>query len=1274
MRSEGRPLPALALAILLAFPAILAIPALAPGESSADHSRPSVLLRFRAGEYDPDRQPPPLPRPLVLDRPQGVFIVQFDGPVLVEWARWLSERGDILAYIPDFAFVVRSPDSSPASLRSHPNVRFVGPFEPGFKLEPALRLDGTERRLNIVPFPGADLSALGRRLASLGAAILQEDPFLVVASATGRTALRLAFDPDVQWIEEAGEDSPDNHRASIISAVRSAKDGAYDWNGTDSLWSYNATTGRFEGHAGQNVTVAVCDTGVDGTHPAFEGRMTGYVNYSGGTEWTDPGWHGTHVAGTVLGNGSRRAGDPGTAGYYAGMAPLANLVGQNRFSGGGNYTAFCRDAFRLNATIQSNSWSSSTASDGGKYETRAVAYDRLVRDADPDTDGNQTITEVFSAGNNGPGARTVSPPTTAKNVISVGAADNANGTTIASFSSRGPCLDGRVKPDIVAPGVSVTSARANSASSYWSASGTSMSCPVVSGAAAVAYGFHNGTRGAPPSPAMLKAVLLNGADPLPGYQWPGPDQGWGRLNLSRSLLNTTGRTIWSEDQNGNLSTGEWRNYTFRVTNSSELKLTLVWTDVPGALNANPALVNDLDLLLVSPSDVTYRGNQFTDGYSNQSAQNDTLNNVEMARLAAPETGWWTLSVRGANVPVGPQEFALVVSGPFGFVFPEAVDLRATDLRIAPQDPEEGDLLTVTGSLTNDGPVVLPQFDCRVRVMSDGGPVCETVLSAPRLAPGENWTLELGWVAVRGFYNATLEVDPLLDIPERLEDNNGLSAGFKVRGYGLVLSCAADRSAVDPGASAGYELSLENTGNAPDGILVAIEAPPGNGWSAALDSLLVQLGPGEARTVRATLACPAGAKAFGRASFDVRATSEGNSTYTSAVSLAAAVNQIFGLGLAAERTEMSVLPGETASFFLTLSNAGNGPDTYTLHSSAAFPAWPARLDTKRASLESGESENITLNVTPPVHALAFESCTVTVRSSDGGRAPDRTLTFTTRVRPVPGLRLELASSPPAILPGSSGRYLLRLTNAGNHEETFRLEASLPAGWTGGFDREAVRLPARGAATVSLLVSVPPGETPGVRALSATAVSSSNSSVNRTVALACPVGQLFGLETETALAAATVEPGNGTEFVFSLRNTGTGEDTFILELQGAKRFGWSGELNASEVTLSPGEAATFTLDVSTPSEETNGTNVIRVSVRSAGDPSETDELAFSVETVRPPEPARPAPPPPPPPPPPILDNSTIDVGRPRSLLLPGMVLAAAVLVVAVAALVYWRNRRK
>src|SRR5262249_15560180 len=164
--------------------------------------------------------------------------------------------------------------------------------------------------------------------------------------------------------------------------------------------------------------------------------------------------------------------------YGLGIAPFARMGSTAIFGpGSSSGTIWENDAYGLSARISSNSWGFTNIFQQpiARYDTNAQAYDRIVRDAQSGVAGNQQMIVVFAAGNSGSGANTVGSPGTAKNVITVGASENVRQTgtdgcgidntgadsanDITSFSSRGPVNssggDGRVKPDIVAPGTHI---------------------------------------------------------------------------------------------------------------------------------------------------------------------------------------------------------------------------------------------------------------------------------------------------------------------------------------------------------------------------------------------------------------------------------------------------------------------------------------------------------------------------------------------------------------------------------------------------------------------------------------------------------------------------------------------------------------------------------------------------------------------------------------------------------------------------------------------------
>jgi hypothetical protein len=315
------------------------------------------------------------------------------------------------------------------------------------------------------------------------------------------------------------------------------------------------------------------------------------------------------------------------------------------------------------------------------------------------------MTVVFAAGNDGSGANTVSTPATAKNVICVGAGENVRQTgtdgcgvsntgansanDVIGFSSRGPVNstggDGRIKPDIMAPGThieaGVPQSNYNGSSVcnqffpagqtlYGWSSGTSHSCPAVAGGAALVYqDFLNKALGAP-SPAMVKAYLMNSATHMTGTgandTLPSNNQGMGRMDLGRAF---DGGARLLVDQTQTLgTTGQTHQVTGSVSSTSQpFRVTLAWTDAPGPTTGAP-WVNNLDLEVTIGGN-TYRGNVFSGANSVTGGVADIRNNVESVFIPAGVSGSFTVTVRGTNIAgdgvpgnadTTDQDFALVI--------------------------------------------------------------------------------------------------------------------------------------------------------------------------------------------------------------------------------------------------------------------------------------------------------------------------------------------------------------------------------------------------------------------------------------------------------------------------------------------------------------------------------------------------------------------------------------------------------------------------------------
>jgi subtilisin family serine protease/fibronectin type 3 domain-containing protein len=456
---------------------------------------------------------------------------------------------------------------------------------------------------------------------------------------------------------------------------------------------------------GAGVVVGHNDSGVDQDHPDLPPESI--VATVGLMEYTDNG-HGTHTAGSVAGRGVLAA--PVNTSACGDMAPPlpfvrgvawgARLAVNNIFVRGlFDLQTMMRWAVDHGAQISTNSWGLySGFSSLRTYAAESAVVDRIVRDANPAEAGLQPLTIVFSAGNSGPRSGTVGAPGNAKNTVTVGATQNLrcgswvpenqpgpDVDTVTSFSSRGPA-QGRIKPDVVAPGADLLSAQSSeddadlpwdqdwTGQMYGLSAGTSMSCPLVAGAAAVFVQFYRETYAAEPSPALVKAALINGAvDTGAGY--PSHLQGWGRVHLERTINGPPNGFVTFVDQRElpELVTGaSWSTELEVFSSAVPLEVTLVWTDQPGEADSDHPLVNDLDLVVTGPDGAQYRGNVFSDDWStaDPGAEADGVNPVEVVMVPAPEPGPWQLEVRAAQVlevlpELGGQDFAVVYSGDAG---------------------------------------------------------------------------------------------------------------------------------------------------------------------------------------------------------------------------------------------------------------------------------------------------------------------------------------------------------------------------------------------------------------------------------------------------------------------------------------------------------------------------------------------------------------------------------------------------------------------------------
>jgi hypothetical protein len=413
---------------------------------------------------------------------------------------------------------------------------------------------------------------------------------------------------------------------------------------------------------GSGITVCVYDAGmVDPTHNDFAGRI---VHSEGSSVVID---HSTHVAGSVGGSGVN------SGGQYRGMAPGCSLLSYAYescspyclYNSPQDIAANYSQAMNTyNARIATNSIGSNTAANGypcsweGDYELTSQLLDNIVRGSL----GSPFIV-AFAAGNErgygtcGTAYSTLGVPAGAKNVISVGATDDYDDMTY--FSSWGPTDDGRIKPEVCAPGLGIHSTLPGN--TYGDMSGTSMATPITSGCIALILeqyadsypGLDN------PLPSTIKAILINTAVDL-GNAGPDYQYGFGRVNV-QAAVDAVIDGDFLEDE---LATGQSNAHAITVPpGTSTLRVSLAWADPAAAPNANPTLVNDLDLTLVSPSITTYHPYILNPASPSSPATTGTdhANNYEQVVVASPQAGQWTINVSATSLPTSPQSYSLAAS-------------------------------------------------------------------------------------------------------------------------------------------------------------------------------------------------------------------------------------------------------------------------------------------------------------------------------------------------------------------------------------------------------------------------------------------------------------------------------------------------------------------------------------------------------------------------------------------------------------------------------------
>ncbi len=627
-------------------------------------------------------------------------IVQFESPVTPEMKVKLQAAGISLGdYLGDNAFFASLSQArfNTGALAAVPALTRVAAIQQSHKLHPDLLFN----RIFDWMVVGASIEALGEGEPSTGDGehppvdhmvgvyikfhkdvTLDPDAIQVVQQfgAAVRSQLKpinslvielpysqikpLADHDSVAWIE------PPLPRFSEVNAENRVRTGA------------NTVQAAPYGLNGAGVTVMVYDGGrVRTTHQDFTGRAQVGAGELACTGISD---HSTHVAGTIGGAGVADVNEKG-------MAPAVDIISYGYNQGGGCslssgflYTDpgdlagdYGEAINTYGADIANNSIGTNTAPNGfpcsweGDYGLCSSLIDAVVRGAV--SPGGAPFRVVWANGNErqvstcGTTYHTTAPPACAKNHITVGAL-NSNDDSVTSFTSWGPSDDGRMKPDISAPGCEVggdggvRSCGSASDTAYAVKCGTSMASPTVCGLSALLLQDFRAQFPARPDfrNSTLKILLAHTAVDLFN---PGPDNqtGYGSVRIQPCVdfMRSDNFLENSVDQGGVYNV-------LVVVNpgAPELKVTLAWDDPESGAVVIGTLVNDLDLVVLDASNTQYF--PWTLDVNNPGnpavrTQKNSLDNIEQVYVANPTPGVYRVEVRGFNVPQGPQPFSLCAS-------------------------------------------------------------------------------------------------------------------------------------------------------------------------------------------------------------------------------------------------------------------------------------------------------------------------------------------------------------------------------------------------------------------------------------------------------------------------------------------------------------------------------------------------------------------------------------------------------------------------------------
>ena len=739
---------------------------------------------------------------------KNFYFVKFDAPVKAEWKTAIEMSGmEIEQTVDGYTVMVQTDPANVPALQAMDHVMWVGEFYPAYKISSEVASASGEMTMDVYTAPdyyGYVKKRVGTLFQTTGLGKFFDDYTIPETRVAGRNGfLRLVVDaslateiariPNVYYLIRYDQPYIMNGLqhgqvqtglSTSIGAPASLVPGAY--GAAVAIWN-QGIFGQWNQQTGKPIVVGSSDTGIRIDHYQFANTGTSWTNANWDTSngylnldynfsstahrkivryaiHEGTGWdkladsasdHGTHTACTAVGYDNPKGGTS----VNDGVAPGAKISFYDVGIQNDDTAVYPPPEYSTTWDLaKADGARSYTQSWGSPYQT---SYTADMQEIDQYAFDFPTFLFTWSGGNEGTGANTVGQQAESKNAIAVGAyIDGANSMSQATFNSNGPTYDGRLKPDVMAPGTATSSAQSSGTTGYVDMQGTSMASPNAQGGLALmAQYFLNGyyptgantsANSFDPSHALIKACLINGCEQMTtsvraynngngagNMNYPNTACGWGRIDLDNSLM-FTADTLKMQvyDGDNGVETGQYVEYKYRLADATQpFKVTIAWNDYPGAIGSGAALVNDLDLLVTGPTGNVFKGNIFTGTIgscytpANSAFAQDHRNNVEevWVRTADTAAGVWTIRVTGYNVPVPVQPFAIVMTG--------SLDLTYGTVQV------DRDLYGVTQT-------------CNIRIEDNGAGVGPLSVTASSIVAGMSETISCTLLGT-GVYTGTV---------------------------------------------------------------------------------------------------------------------------------------------------------------------------------------------------------------------------------------------------------------------------------------------------------------------------------------------------------------------------------------------------------------------------------------------------------------------------------------------------------------------------------------